>query len=73
MSMPKDTKGTAPEDVEGHGFKYPRTDQEQATEQGGNGEDVEAHLGKWGSDESQANERRDSGEDVEGHGSRFNG
>ena len=32
MNMPKDTKGTAPEDVEGHWFRL-GSDESQATEQ----------------------------------------
>ena len=82
MNMPKDTKGTAPEDVEAHGFRW-GSDESQATERRDSGEDVEAHgryydagqegdveghSFRWGSDESQATERRDSGEDVEAHG-----
>ena len=43
MSMPKDTKGTAPDDVEAHNWRTRASDESQATEQGDSGEDVEGH------------------------------
>jgi hypothetical protein len=46
MSMPKDTKGTAPEDVEAHRFSG-GSDESQATEQRDSGEDVEGHGYRW--------------------------
>jgi hypothetical protein len=42
MSMPKDTQGAAPEDVEAHAFRR-SADESQAVEQRDSGEDVEAH------------------------------
>ncbi len=61
MNIPKDPKGTAPEDVEGHAFRW-GSDEAQATEQHDTGEDVEGH----GSQRPRP-DADDGGEDVEGH------
>ena len=63
MNIPKDPKGTAPEDVEGHGFRW-GSDESQATEQGDPTEDVEGH--------GSQRPRPDTDEDVEGHRYRWN-
>ena len=61
MNMPKDTKGTAPEDVEAHRLRSPSD--VSGAEQRDSGEDVEAHRRHF-FDTEQAG----ADDDVEAHG-----
>ena len=60
MNMPKDTKGTGPEDVEAHA-RY-GSDESQGVEQRDSGEDVEAHRRHFFDTDQTGTD-----EDVEAH------